>query len=242
MLGGTGGFAGDIGAKVAQNTAENIKSYIMDKAGMTSGGGSGEPYSGGGKLDDWLAAGLKLGGAFPATSGNVAKLHSLAMEESTGNPNAVNEDYTAGGGHPSGLLQMLPDTFSANKVSGHDDIFNPEDNTASSTRYQKDRYGYLKSHAPYAKGGITGGEGGARGNGKVELQGNVKTAFLRVADTLAAFAGKGPHGGVSIGDGGVVGTGKKVVAITNEAGPEGVFPLDRWTRIVGHLTAAGPAI
>lgn len=36
--------------------------------------------------------------------------------------------------------------------------------------------------------------------------------------------------GVEIGDQGGVGTGKKIVAITNEAGPEAVIPLDKETR------------
>jgi hypothetical protein len=39
-------------------------------------------------------------------------LVSVAMCESTMNPNAVNYNYYAGGGNPTGLFQYLPETWS----------------------------------------------------------------------------------------------------------------------------------
>lgn len=53
---------------------------------------------------------------------------SIAMCESTLNPNAVNYGYYAGGGHPTGLFQYLPETW--NRIGGRSpygvrDIYNP---------------------------------------------------------------------------------------------------------------------
>ncbi len=55
---------------------------------------------------------------------NAAAKHGLSAErmlrvadcESTFNPNAVNRNYTAGGGNPSGLYQYLPETW--NRIGG----------------------------------------------------------------------------------------------------------------------------
>ncbi|QGJ92013.1 tape measure protein [Gordonia phage Keelan] len=88
--------------------------------------------------------------------------------ESKGDPRAVNEGYTAGGGHPSGLLQTLPNTFNAFK-SGQlsSDIFDPMANIYAGCNYAnndpkyKDRgiAGIWPTTAGYASGGLVKGKG-----------------------------------------------------------------------------------
>lgn len=104
----------------------------------------------------WLAAGLRLAGV-PASAENVSTLLGRAKQESGLNPRAVNNwDVNAKNGDPSkGLLQTIGATFNRYKVKGHDDIFNPVDNTAAAVRYMMDRYGRLvgQSSTGYSMGG-----------------------------------------------------------------------------------------
>lgn len=56
---------------------------------------------------------------------------SIALCESSGNPNAVNYSYYAGGGNPSGVFQFLPETWtriSSRSPYGVGDVFNAWDN------------------------------------------------------------------------------------------------------------------
>lgn len=54
----------------------------------------------------------------------------IARCESTFNPSAVNRNYFAGGGNPSGLFQFLPETFNrySSKAGFSGNVFNPDDN------------------------------------------------------------------------------------------------------------------
>lgn len=67
----------------------------------------------------------------------------IAMNESGGNPNAVNNwDSNAAAGHPSkGPMQTIMSTFLAYAVPGHGNIFNPVDNAAAAIGYIRARYG-----------------------------------------------------------------------------------------------------
>lgn len=69
----------------------------------------------------------------------------IAMNESSGNPRAVNDwDSNADQGIPSkGLMQTIEPTFNENKIAGHGDIFNPVDNIIAASRYAVNRYGSL---------------------------------------------------------------------------------------------------
>jgi SLT domain-containing protein len=69
----------------------------------------------------------------------------MVMKESGGNPRAVNNwDSNAKAGHPSkGLMQTIDSTFSAHKLKGHGDIFNPVDNIIAGVRYALSRYGSI---------------------------------------------------------------------------------------------------
>ncbi len=64
----------------------------------------------------------------------------LVQYESGGNPTAVSPEAVAGQ-HASGLLQMLPDTFSRYARSGYTDIWNPVDNAIAAIEYIKAAYG-----------------------------------------------------------------------------------------------------
>jgi hypothetical protein len=144
--------AGGLTDRAVSAIRTSIDSRIPDTITMARGHRGGtEQVSG--SLDQWLRQGLSYGKAFPPTDANVATLHSLAMEESTGNPKAIN-DLPGTTDDPSGLLQVKPSTFVRYRVKASDNILHPVHNTAASTRYQKARYGELQAHAPYAKGGI----------------------------------------------------------------------------------------
>ncbi|MGG3471568.1 transglycosylase SLT domain-containing protein [Neobacillus pocheonensis] len=70
----------------------------------------------------------------------------LVMKESSGNPKAYNPQavwYSLLDGfqHATGLCQVMPPTFKAYKLPGHEDIYNPVDNTIASLRYIKGKYG-----------------------------------------------------------------------------------------------------
>jgi SLT domain-containing protein len=67
----------------------------------------------------------------------------MAERESSFNPAAANT--AAAGGNlaktPLGLMQMLPSTFAAHAVAGHDDILDPVDNLMAAIGYIRSRYG-----------------------------------------------------------------------------------------------------
>jgi SLT domain-containing protein len=77
----------------------------------------------------------------------IATLSSLASQESSGDPNAVNAESGA-----SGLMQMMPETFAAFSQGG--DIMDPIANIVASIAYQNATYGGLVDFSPYAKGGF----------------------------------------------------------------------------------------
>ncbi len=70
----------------------------------------------------------------------VSWLLLLVQYESSGNPAAVSP-VAVDGQHASGLLQMLPDTFSRYALGSHGDIWNPVDNAIAAIEYIKAAYG-----------------------------------------------------------------------------------------------------
>ena len=103
-----------------------------------SGGAPGGPYPGhlrGGALVGIALAGVPMSWLGP--------LMRRAMQESSGNPHAINNwDSNAAAGHPSmGLMQTIRSTFEAHKLPGHNDIWNPVDNMCAAIRYIIGRYG-----------------------------------------------------------------------------------------------------
>lgn len=208
--GGTGGIAG-IGeppeirrvltqakgklGDISQGALDTFRAAAQKKvedAFAESASGMGEPVADGGadeigssaQVRDWVAAGLRLAG-IPANPANVATVAARAMQESSGNPRAINNwDINAQRGDPSkGLMQTISSTFNAYKVKGADDIWNPVHNVAAAVRYMMARYGRLVGAGPggYAAGGFVGMDGmdgledilfaagGAAGNAKRNL-------------------------------------------------------------------------
>lgn len=88
----------------------------------------------------------------------IPPLVAKAMQESSGNPRAVNNwDSNAAAGTPSkGLMQTIDPTFNAYKMAGYDDIWNPVHNAIAAIRYIVDRYGtpFNLPSGGYRDGGI----------------------------------------------------------------------------------------
>ncbi len=85
-------------------------------------------------------------------------LVARAMQESSGNPRAINlTDSNAAAGHPSmGLMQTIMSTFQAYALPGMGDIWNPVHNAAAAIRYIIARYGSVFNlpAGGYANGGV----------------------------------------------------------------------------------------
>jgi len=102
---------------------------------------------------------LALAGA-PASW--LAAEETIMRLESGGNPTIQNLGYTAGGGHPTGLMQMLPQTFMGHALPGLTNILNGLDNLVSSIRYQESEYG-----SPYNIPGVVRGSYGGYDHGGI---------------------------------------------------------------------------
>lgn len=126
-------------------------------------------------LSDELAFGMAFGGGalsraevakiakmaleitkLPVDKESIRRLVWLAYQESSFNPNTVNDwDSNAAAGNPSqGLMQTTLTTFDTYKMKKYGDIFNPLHNMIASIRYQMARYGSLVTFSPYASGGM----------------------------------------------------------------------------------------
>lgn len=179
MLGGIGQGALDMARAAAQERVNQA---------FDSQGGAGEPaFTGESGAPDqvrrWVTAGMRLAGV-STTPENVAKVVGRAMQESGGNPRAINNwDSNAAAGDPSrGLMQTIMATFNAYKVKGHDDVYNPVDNVAAAVRYMMARYGHLVGPGPggYASGGFVDALYAAAGRDGSERKGLGRTAPVAV--------------------------------------------------------------
>lgn len=162
-------IAGAIFDKV-KGWAVSAVDKIMPKfdfgGGGNQGGGTfGSPVNVPGSLMSWIAAAMALTGVPGSWAGPLA---TIAMHESGGNPNAINNwDSNAAAGIPSqGLFQTIPPTFAAYSLPGHKNILNPIDNAIAGIRYIESRYGSVFNvpgivsmsrggpYVGYANGGI----------------------------------------------------------------------------------------
>jgi len=103
------------------------------------------PKGVGGQLDAWTRQALAATGK-PMSW--FAGLETIAMHESGGNPNAINNyDINAQHGDPSrGLMQTIGATFSAYHQSGTSwNIFDPVANIAAAINYIASRYGSINN-------------------------------------------------------------------------------------------------
>ena len=221
-VGGEGnGVFGDIGAKLVTSTADKIKDYIIGESGSSGSITGGNSPSG-------LTIGEALSqGGWPENL--LVPASSVVWHESGGNASARNPSSTA-----TGLMQILHSTAQGvgadpNKLT--DPIYN-----TSTGKKVYDQAGGFGPWVAAGRGGdyrnkpVTGyARGGVTEETTLKMPSPVKDAFLKVATTLASMAGYGPKDAIKIGDQGGIGTGKHLVGITNEAGPESIIPLSRKT-------------
>lgn len=171
---------------------EGANKLLSSAVSVPVAGGSGMGGANTATVRRWLAAGLRLAGQKPSPA-NINTLLGRVMQESGGDPRAINNwDSNAKAGTPSkGLLQTIDPTFNRYKVKGHDDIWNPVDNTAAAVRYMLARYGRLvgRSGSGYSGGGFVQR---FSGGGKAKKPKIVPAAMLGSAPTqLSPRAMKG---------------------------------------------------
>ena len=131
----------------------------------SGGGGGGGSSSGGGgnsvqppgpaqyanhaQVEAWINEAFKAleADGVPASELNEAGVLTIIENESSGNPNAINNwDSNAKAGDPSrGLMQVIGTTFDEYKLPGHDDIYSPVDNIIAGVRYALSRYGSIQN-------------------------------------------------------------------------------------------------
>ena len=112
------------------------KAESMLGGGGASGGAASLP-----QLSSWFTQAAKLAGA-PASW--IPDLETIAIHESSDNPNAINmSDSNAAAGDPSrGLMQLIATTFDQYHVPGTSmSIFDPVANIAAGIGYIRSRYG-----------------------------------------------------------------------------------------------------
>ncbi len=162
------GLKGALGSIVqgALNTATKGANRSLSSRLASLGGGdissapgksSGTGAAGSAQIRAWARQGLAAAGV-PATAGNVSTIVGRILQESNGNPRAINlTDSNARKGIPSkGLLQTIDPTFNAYHVKGtSSDVYNPVANVAAAVRYMLARYGHLVGAGPggYGRGG-----------------------------------------------------------------------------------------
>ncbi|ASN70237.1 hypothetical protein 10F3_52 [uncultured Caudovirales phage] len=157
LAGGFGDIAKGLFTKVKDSVMSWGKKKIESFGGMFGGGGSAA-------VKKWVAQAISIKGISPSYAG---ALQTIAMKESGGNPNVVNNwDSNAKAGHPSqGLMQFIPSTFAAYKEPGYGNIKNPVHQIIAAINYLNRRYGGIYNHpglksmakgGPY-KGYATGG-------------------------------------------------------------------------------------
>lgn len=148
-----GGAPGALAQRSMDVQRKGLEDRINERLGAGVGGVANNVVGGG--LRAWLTQALRLTGHF--TPGNLQALIGRAMQESGGDPRAINNwDSNAAAGTPSkGLLQTIDPTFNAYKMPGMNNIWNPVHNAVAAIRYMMARYGHIvgPSSTGYAMGG-----------------------------------------------------------------------------------------
>jgi hypothetical protein len=140
----------------AQDVINQVAASMAPPGGSMAGPSSpGKGAASRAQMVGWATEALTKTGIFPASTGNIEKILTLAMKESSWVVDALNTtDINAKAGNPSGgLMQVTID-----KVGGsYARLYDPVQNMMASIKYQKERYGDLITFSPYAKGGLVGG-------------------------------------------------------------------------------------
>lgn len=217
-------------AKVGTDAVGQIHDWIDAKIPDTIGGGSGGA-SGGLASGSAQTIGEALAkGGWPENL--LVPASSTVWHESRGRKRAQNPSGARG------LMQIMPGT-ARGVGADYGKLFDPVYNTSTGYKvYQQaggfgpwvgaGRGGDYKSKPVYGRGGIAGEPRDHRT--RLEMDTRVRSAFVAVADTLNHMAQDGETGGaggMANGNRGGVGTGKALVGITNEAGPEAIVPRKR---------------
>lgn len=113
------------------------------------------------EVEGWIKDAIKVLQANGTNIDNssVQAIYTIIMQESNGNPNAVNNwDSNAMRGTPSkGLMQVIDPTFRAYKLAGYDNVLAPVDNIIAGVRYTYARYGGFQNHPGLVSIGLGGG-------------------------------------------------------------------------------------
>ena len=114
----------------AEGIAKTARAAIVKRLEAEASKMSGGEWSGGGDLDKWITDGFKFGNAFEDTPDNHAKMKARAMQESGGDPNAVNNyDSNAQAGTPSkGVVQVIEPEWKLRQTQYGDDAGPFDDN------------------------------------------------------------------------------------------------------------------
>jgi tape measure domain-containing protein len=166
-LGPMTNIASGIFNKVKDYALGWLSNLLPKFGGGEEGGGTsvGDFGSFPGTLQDWITQAIAL---TRVPTSWAASLATIAMNESGGNPSAINDwDSNAAAGDPSrGLFQTIGATFAAYALPGHKNIYNPVDNTSAAIEYILSRYGTVfnvpgivslangGAYVGYANGGI----------------------------------------------------------------------------------------
>jgi hypothetical protein len=137
---GSGSSASSSNSSSSSNSDSSASSASSDSSSSSST--STTSYAD--DLDGWINQAISI----LAQNGYTVSYNAIyqtAMNESSGNPNAVNGwDSNAAAGTPSiGLMQVIQPTFDAYALPGYDDIYNPVDNIIAAAIYAQDTYGGL---------------------------------------------------------------------------------------------------
>lgn len=130
----------DLAGGIVKKIEDVVLTWVKGLLPSAATAGPSTPVNVPGSLMNWIQQAMALAGA-PANWLNA--IATIAMNESGGDPNAVNNtDINAQEGHPSqGIMQTIPDTFAAYMLPGHGNILNPIDNIIAGIRYIMARYG-----------------------------------------------------------------------------------------------------